>query len=138
MKSPWKLPSLVAIATVFASLALVATETGCDFYLGDEIDPAPSSPAAPLDDAGPSAPVTSTTDPTNPTPSPSGGDGGPSPTAGKVPMFVGQGYLGRTIVSCDDGKTWVGNHAWDTDGDPMVCGMKQDKRCGDTCSYSVQ
>jgi hypothetical protein len=58
--------------------------------------------------------------------------------AAKVPIFVAQGNLGRTTVSCDDGKTWVGNHSWDLEGDPLVCGSKQAGIC-DTgkCSYLV-
>jgi hypothetical protein len=46
--------------------------------------------------------------------------------------------MGRTTISCDDGKTWVGNHSWDIDGDPFVCGMKQSAVCNTgTCSYEV-
>jgi hypothetical protein len=37
---------------------------------------------------------------------------------GLVPLFVAQGNLGRTTVSCDDGKTWVANHS---DDDAAVC-----------------
>lgn len=29
------------------------------------------------------------------------------PPVGLVPMFVGAGHGGRTITSCDDGKTWI-------------------------------
>src|SRR5262245_9965719 len=59
------------------------------------------------------------------------------PPAGKVAMFVAQGSLGRTMVSCDDGNTWVGNHSWEMDGDAFLCGMVQpDVRCGDPCTYS--
>jgi hypothetical protein len=59
---------------------------------------------------------------------------------GKVPMFIAQGTLGRTIVSCDDGQTWVGDHSWSSDGDPMMCGIVQDAAvCTGTgmCSYSI-
>src|SRR5262245_25357177 len=75
--------------------------------------------------------------------SPDATDAPPAPDAhvppnGKVPMFIAQGQLGRTMVSCDDGMTWVGNHSWDKDGDPMMCGMVQDVKCGDpVCSYEV-
>ena len=63
-----------------------------------------------------------------------GGIGGQP--AGKVPIFVAQGNVGRTMVSCDDGQTWVGNHSWDIDGDPLMCGMKQDVTCFEgMCSY---
>ena len=29
----------------------------------------------------------------------------PAPT-GRVPVFIAQGHMGRTIISCDDGRTW--------------------------------
>ncbi|MEZ4447412.1 MAG: hypothetical protein R3B72_50515 [Polyangiaceae bacterium] len=63
--------------------------------------------------------------------------GGGAP-AGKVPMFVAQGSVGRTMISCDEGKTWVADHAWDVDGDPMVCGSTEPARCYEsTCTYQV-
>jgi hypothetical protein len=81
------------------------------------------------------------------------GDAGTSPgsgiadaadaaATGKVPMFVAQGDLGRTTVSCDDGRTWVGNRSWDTDGDPLLCGSTTAKTCwtpsgGTQCTYSI-
>ena len=34
-----------------------------------------------------------------------------TPHAGKVPIFVAQGKLGRTTVSCDDGRTWIADHS---------------------------
>jgi hypothetical protein len=37
---------------------------------------------------------------------------------GLVPVFVAQGYMGRTIVSCDDGKTWVADAS---DDDAVRC-----------------
>ena len=40
----------------------------------------------------------------------SGGTGG-SPPSGTVPMFVAQGHAGRTIVSCDQGRTWVADQS---------------------------
>src|SRR5215208_3215992 len=55
-----------------------------------------------------------------------------------VPIFIAQGMLGRTTISCDDGRTWVGDHSWEIDGDAMMCGMPQDVRCGtSTCSYQI-
>ncbi len=60
-------------------------------------------------------------------------DMGTSPPAGRVPMFIGQGDMGRITISCDDGRTWKINHSWDTDGDPMVCGRQQPMRCGGEC-----
>jgi hypothetical protein len=32
---------------------------------------------------------------------------------GRVPVFVAQGYAGRTAVSCDDGRTWVADRSMD-------------------------
>ncbi|MEM7135675.1 MAG: hypothetical protein AAF500_03800 [Myxococcota bacterium] len=43
-----------------------------------------------------------------------GGSGGePPPPQGSIPMFVAQGHAGRTVVSCDDGRSWVGNRSND-------------------------
>jgi hypothetical protein len=42
---------------------------------------------------------------------PPAGEGGP--TAGMIPMFVAQGSVERTTISCDDGMTWVGNQSAD-------------------------
>lgn len=33
--------------------------------------------------------------------------------SGKVPVFIAQGHLGRTTISCDDGRTWIHNHSVD-------------------------
>ena len=38
------------------------------------------------------------------------GSGGSAPS-GTVPMFVAQGHAGRTIVSCDQGRTWVADQS---------------------------
>jgi hypothetical protein len=44
------------------------------------------------------------------------GDGA---VTGDVPIFVAQGYVDRTTISCDDGRTWIANQATerDLDGD---------------------
>ncbi|MBX7081616.1 MAG: hypothetical protein K1X88_20610 [Nannocystaceae bacterium] len=56
---------------------------------------------------------------------------------GTVPVFVAQGSMGRTVMSCDGGLTWISDHAWDLDGNALVCGGPQAKRCwDDTCSYA--
>lgn len=34
-------------------------------------------------------------------------------TGGLVPIFVAQGYAGRTTISCDDGRSWVANQSLD-------------------------
>ncbi len=64
--------------------------------------------------------------------------GGGNPTASKVPIFIAQGGAGRTIISCDDGHTWVDNHSWDIDADPLMCSEAQTAQCYQTnCSYEV-
>jgi len=42
-----------------------------------------------------------------------GGSGGDpiEPPAGSIPMFIAQGHAGRTIISCDDGRTWVADQS---------------------------
>jgi hypothetical protein len=40
------------------------------------------------------------------------------PPPGTIPVFVAQGYMGRTILSCDRGETWVGNRS---DDDALRC-----------------
>jgi len=47
--------------------------------------------------------------------------GTPDAGSGRVPIFIGHGKLGRTMVSCDDGRTWIANtsenqtaRCWDT------------------------
>jgi hypothetical protein len=47
-------------------------------------------------------------------------DGGTLPSdkpKGTVPMFVAAGQGGRTIVSCDDGQTWVANRSFENNND---------------------
>jgi hypothetical protein len=52
-----------------------------------------------------------------------GGQGGGGVDPDLVPMFVAQGDVGRTVISCDDGMTWVGNRS---DDDAFPC-FKDDK-----------
>jgi hypothetical protein len=57
---------------------------------------------------------------------------------GKVPVLVAQGDMGRITVSCNDGKTWSFDTAWDEAADPLLCGQKQAIRCFEMpASYSV-
>ncbi|MEZ4230799.1 MAG: hypothetical protein R3B89_16600 [Polyangiaceae bacterium] len=65
----------------------------------------------------------------------SGGNAGSGGTAGNggqpsgsVPMFVAQGHLGRTLISCDDGQSWTadrsddGQHTcWSGDANDIEC-----------------
>jgi hypothetical protein len=52
------------------------------------------------------------------------GTSGPAGTTGSagaanlVPLFVAQGAVGRTTISCDDGKSWVANRS---DDDALRC-----------------
>lgn len=34
-----------------------------------------------------------------------------TPPRTRVPVFVAQGKLGRTTISCDDGRTWIADHS---------------------------
>ncbi|MBK8234509.1 MAG: hypothetical protein IPK74_03030 [Deltaproteobacteria bacterium] len=68
------------------------------------------------------------------------GDDGASSSGGAelgVPMFVAQGMVGRTTVSCDDGLTWIGERSWDVEGDAHLCGSTTPVDCsgsGSTCT----
>lgn len=65
-----------------------------------------------------------------------GVDGGS--TAHRVPMFVAQGMVGRTTVSCDDGHTWIADRSWDTEADPHLCNASGPIECyasGSTCGF---
>jgi hypothetical protein len=51
-------------------------------------------------------------------------------------MFVAQGMIGRTTISCDDGRTWIADRSWDEEGDPLVCGSTDPIVCGESaCPY---
>lgn len=55
---------------------------------------------------------------------------------GRVPMFIAQGMVGRSTISCDDGRSWVGDRSWDREANPHLCGST-DVRCdadGFSCS----
>jgi len=52
----------------------------------------------------------------------------------RVPVWVAQGDVGRTIMSCDDGRTWINDRAFDSEGDVDMCGIVQDVRCFDSDS----
>lgn len=78
-----------------------------------------SGEAVGVSDSGSSS-TPSTTSPAPGTPSGapttgSTGSGTPSTQTG-TPMFVAQGHVGRTVVSCDDGNSWVA----DQTGDPSI------------------
>ena len=57
-------------------------------------------------------------------------------TSDRVPMFVAQGMIGRTVVSCDDGHTWIADRSWEQEADPLLCGSTEPIRCWETsCDY---
>lgn len=67
-----------------------------------------------------------------------GGEGAGStvPPDGTVPMFVAQGHLGMTVVSCDDGLTWTGYRSFGTEAHDLVCGTDDTVRCfSSECQY---
>jgi hypothetical protein len=49
-----------------------------------------------------------------------------------VPVIVAQGLMGRTTISCDDGKTWLADRSFDKEGSEMVCGDTTPVRCGES------
>jgi len=55
-----------------------------------------------------------------------GGQGGGIIDPTLVPMFIAQGMVGRTIVSCDDGQTWVANRS---DDDAFTCFVSPETDC---------
>jgi hypothetical protein len=87
-----------------------------------------------------SDPSSSTTTTSTSTSTSSGADTGSSTgedVAEGVPIFVAQGMVGRTTISCDDGLTWVGERSWDLEGDPHLCGSNEPVQCfaeGAVCS----
>ncbi len=65
-------------------------------------------------DASTSASSLSNTIPTSPT-SPTSPA---SPTGHMVSVIVGQGHMGRTLMSCDDGRTWIHDQS---DSSTLIC-----------------
>jgi hypothetical protein len=50
-------------------------------------------------------------------------------------VIVAQGYMGRTTMSCDDGKTWINDRSFDKEGHERICYDKSPVICGVTsCS----
>lgn len=53
-----------------------------------------------------------------------------------VSVFVAQGSMGRSTLSCDDGRSWIHNRSYDLEGSDEVCGVAEPIVCFDTaCSY---
>jgi hypothetical protein len=95
---------------------------------GDDSGPGPGDgPAGSSSDDGP--------DPDDD--SGSGTDDGSTgePGDGLVGVFVAQGSVGRTTISCDDGLTWILDRAYDVEGSPEVCDVAAPVECwGTPCS----
>jgi hypothetical protein len=55
-----------------------------------------------------------------------------------VGVFLAQGSVGRTTLSCDDGRTWILNRSYDQEGSAEACGEVDEVVCfqaGSPCSY---
>jgi len=66
----------------------------------------------------------------------SGGEGGGVVPSGKVPVFVAQGHVGTTLLSCDDGQSWKALRSFDAEGHALVCDELAAVRCFEGgCSY---
>ena len=119
------------------------TTTGATETLETSDASASPSTSAGTSDAGTTSGAGTTTAPMTTTGATSSGDPvtggstGDEPPPARVPAFVAVGHVGRTIMSCDDGLTWVENHSYDLDGDPYVCDEQSPTRCwqdGQACS----
>lgn len=65
-----------------------------------------------------------------------GGEGGGAVPEGKVPVFVAQGHVGTTLLSCDDGRSWTALRSFDAEGHALVCAEVDQVRCFEgACSY---
>jgi hypothetical protein len=123
--------SAIGLQVIVAAAVLAACDSGGK---SDESGAGGDGSGAGAPTSGPGGPGGTTT---GAGPSTGTGAGG-SIDPGKVPMFIAQGSAGRTTVSCDDGHTWVGDHSWDVDADPLMCGMAQSARCYENdCSYMI-
>jgi hypothetical protein len=132
--------AVAALALVFAC---TGDDDGPDTAAGSESGSTGAMTTASSTNASTSTGATTTT--SGPAESSSGADSsggeassGSSSTgeAGLVPMFVAQGMLGRSTISCDDGMSWVADRSWDQEGDPLLCGSTDPVRCDQTaCSY---
>lgn len=53
---------------------------------------------------------------------------------GKISVVVAQGGMGRTTISCDDGKTWIRDRSWITEANDLVCNKSTPVRCAGSTS----
>ena len=54
------------------------------------------------------------------------------------PVFLAVGKMGRTMISCDDGLTWVADQSYDAQGASSVCGDTSSVICGQPDATSCQ
>lgn len=105
-----------ASAVVWALVAL-ACEGSLDTDVeGDDAEVAADAGTAREDDAGTDLDASSEPATDAGSAGTSDGGGGAVDAGGGdelVPVFVAQGYAGRTTISCDDGRTWVADRSLD-------------------------
>lgn len=99
-------PLLLSSFGVFALLSPLAASSGCDGELSGSggANAAGGAGATSTANAATTASVASTSGTSTST-----GTGGAPP--GTVPVFVAQGHMGRLMVSCDDGQSFVANQS---------------------------
>jgi hypothetical protein len=106
-----RLVSLSSFAFLLVSLPLALQAGGCDGELsgsgGD--DAAGGAGASSTANASTTASASTTAGATSTTTSTETGGAPP----GTIPVFVAQGHMGRLMVSCDDGHTFVANQSAD-------------------------
>ena len=97
-----------------------AADDGSSSAAGSDTNPSGTSgtvdPTSPSTSAGPGGNDGSTSGPggsdgDGSDDSSTGEPGGPPP--GLVPAFIAQGHMGRTMLSCDDGQTWIADVSLD-------------------------
>jgi hypothetical protein len=103
---------------------------------GSNSDDAVADSGTSVGTAATTAETATTTDATATDESGGSSDTGSEPEG--VPVFIAQGMVGRTTLSCDDGQTWVGERSWDLEGNPHLCGLTEPWHCfaedGSTCA----
>lgn len=131
---------ILAATTPACSADDPSTEAGAIESSGAGVDasgPGTAEPAEGSTGADPTGTTgsSSATSPTGAGSDDAGSSSGDDPEG--IPIFVAQGMVGRTTISCDDGHTWVADRAWDVEGDPHLCGSASPVSCDDegaTCS----
>lgn len=126
LKKVIKLGLLICIFVCYQNCAensMTSTSLGNNSATSSQPDPSSPQPT-PTPTPGPSptpTPIPTPAPTPIPTPSPTPQ---PTPAPGKVGAFVAAGHMSRTVMSCDDGRTWINDQSandstrcW-VDGDP--------------------